>query len=53
MGRKVFETFREITHIEAEQGMTAMDLGIRESSIDLNIEINKVDNGRKTIIDFP
>ena len=53
MGRKVFETFREITHIEADKGKTAMALGIRESSIDLNIEINKTDDDRKIIIDFP
>jgi hypothetical protein len=53
VGRKVFETFRDITHIEAEKGKTAMALGIRDSSIELNIEINEEDAGRKIIIDFP
>jgi hypothetical protein len=53
VGRKVVDTFREITHIEADKGKTAMALGIRESSIDLNIEINKADDGRKIIIDLP
>ncbi len=53
VGRKVFETFREITHIEVDKGKTAMALGIRDSSIELNIEINKEDNCRKITIDFP
>ncbi len=53
VGRKVFETFREITHIEVDKGKTAMALGIRDSSIELNIEINKADNCRKITIDFP
>lgn len=53
VGSKVFEAFRKITHIEQEKGKTAMALGIRESSIDLNVEINNAVDGRKITIEFP
>lgn len=53
VGRKVLKTFRDITHIEAKKGKTAMALGIRDSSIELNVEINEEGAGRKIIIEFP
>jgi hypothetical protein len=52
-GRKIFETFREMTHIDADKGKTALALGIRDSSIDLNVKIRMKDGTEKISIGFP
>ena len=53
VGRKIFEAFRDITHIDADKGRTALALGIRDSSIDLNIKIKKKEGSNKITIAFP
>ena len=52
-GLKIFETFREMTHIDAERGKTALALGIRDSSIELNLKIRMKDGTEKISIGFP
>lgn len=53
VGRKIFDAFREITHIDADKGKTALALGIRDSSIELNVKIKKKTSGEKISIAFP
>lgn len=53
VGNQVFEAVREITHIDGTMGDTALALGIRDSSIDLNFNILE-EVGKETItIAFP
>jgi hypothetical protein len=53
VGRKIYGTFKDITHIDADKGKTALALGIRDSSIDLNVQIDKTGDGGKITINFP
>lgn len=53
VGREIFDAFREITHIDADKGKTALALGIRDSSIELNVKIKKKTRGEKITIAFP
>lgn len=50
---KVFDAFREMTHIDTEKGKTALALGIRDSSIDLNVKIKRKKDHEKITIYFP
>jgi hypothetical protein len=50
---KIVEAVGEIAHMEGEKGKTPLALGIRDSSIDLNVKIKKKDEGRKVTIKFP
>jgi hypothetical protein len=52
-GLKIFETFREMTHIDTDKGKTALALGIRDSSIELNVKIRMKDGTEKISIGFP
>jgi hypothetical protein len=52
-GLKIFEAFREMTHIDSEKGKTALALGIRDSSIELNVEIKMKNGKEKVSIGFP
>lgn len=52
-GRRIFEAFRQMTHIDADKGKTALALGIRDSGIDLNVKIKKKNGGEKVTIYFP
>lgn len=52
-GSKIFDIFRQMTHIDADKGKTALALGIRDSGIDLNVKIKKKNGGEKITIHFP
>jgi hypothetical protein len=53
VGQRVFDTLREVTHIDADKGKTALALGVRDSSIELNVKIKKKNGGEKITIHFP
>jgi hypothetical protein len=53
VGQRVFDALREVTHIDADKGKTALALGIRDSSIELNVKIKKKNGGEKIEIHFP
>jgi hypothetical protein len=52
-GRKIFDTFREMTHIDDRKGTSALALGIRDSSIELNVKVKKKTGGEKITVAFP
>lgn len=51
-GKKIFDTLTQITHIENDEGKTQLALGIRNSSIDLNVKIKTKDNKKEFVIKF-
>lgn len=53
IGKKIQETLGKITHIEGGEGKIPLALGIRDSSIDLQIKMKNKDNGKKISIKFP
>lgn len=50
---KIFETVRNITHIEDKKGKTDLALGIRDSSINLKIKVKEGDDKVQIKIKFP
>ena len=52
-GRSIIEAFRGITHLEGEKAKSALALGIRESSIEVNIKVKKEEHGEKVTLEFP
>ena len=49
----IFEAIREITHIESAKGKSQLALGIRDSSLDLEISTKEKDDYKKMTIKFP
>ncbi len=50
---QIIDAMGEITHMEGEKGKTPLALGIRDSSIDVNVKVKKKDGGQKVTIKFP
>ena len=53
VGKKIVDTVREITHIEADKGKIPLALGIRNDSIELDIKFKAKEDKEKIIIKFP
>jgi hypothetical protein len=53
IGKKVIEAAREITHLEGEKGKSPLALGIRDSSIDVEIKVKKDEKGERLTLNFP
>ncbi len=53
VGSRVFDVFREITHIDGAKGETCLALGIMDSSIELSLAIKEKSGKRKISIKFP
>ena len=53
VGEGIFEAVRAMTHIEGDRGDTALALGIRDSSLNLQVKLQKEGNDEKVTIDFP
>ena len=49
----IFEAVREMTHIEGDDGKVGFAMGIRDSSLDLNISVKDKKGNRKISIKFP
>lgn len=53
VAEKIIAAVAEIAHIEGDKGKTPLALGIRDSSIDLNIKLKTTDGGKKVTLKFP
>ncbi len=53
VGSRIFDIFREITHIEDAKGKTSLALGIMDSSVELSLGIKEKKGRRKITIKFP
>ncbi|MBA3009157.1 MAG: hypothetical protein KKF12_20945 [Proteobacteria bacterium] len=49
----VFEVVRDITHIEDAKGKSKFALGLRDSSLELNISVNDKADYKEVTIKFP
>ncbi len=52
VGQNIFSTVREITHIEGDKGKTRLALGMRDSSVDLEVKIKSKSGKEKITIKF-
>jgi hypothetical protein len=53
VGDKIIQAIKEITHIHDKKGRLPLALGIRDSSIDLEIKIKSKEKGNRITIKFP
>jgi hypothetical protein len=53
VGDAIFEACRQMTHIEADKGKTAMALGIRDSSLELKVKLKQKKDFQQITIKFP
>lgn len=53
VGEKIMETLRGITHVEGDKGKSVLALGVRDSSIELNVKVKKDKNGESITLKFP
>lgn len=53
VAEKIIAAVAEIAHIEGDKGKNPLALGIRDSSIDLNIKLKTTDGGKKVTLKFP
>lgn len=53
IGKRIFESLRQITHLEGDKGKTALAMGVREGSIELGVKIKKENEGETITLKFP
>ena len=53
VGAKILEAVREITHIEGDTGKTPLALGIRNDSIEIQVEMDSEEGKEKVTFKFP
>ena len=53
IGERIMKAAREITHIEKQKGKLPVSIGIRDSSINLVLKVEKENDGEKLTIKFP
>jgi hypothetical protein len=52
VGRKVFDVVRAITHID-DKGQTPVVIGIRDSSIEIEVKLDRDGNEEAVVLNFP
>ncbi|MBL0713294.1 MAG: hypothetical protein JJV98_06295 [Desulfosarcina sp.] len=53
VGDKILAAIRKITHIEADKGKTRLALGLRDSSLDLQVKIKSKKGQERVSLKFP
>jgi len=53
IGEKIFEAVKGITHLEGEKGSIPLALGIRDSSLEVVVDVEKDEEGETVTIKFP
>jgi hypothetical protein len=53
IGEKIFQAVREITHLEDKKGKTQLALGIRDSSLDIQVKVKTEEDEEKVTLTFP
>ncbi len=53
IGRRVFDVVKGITHIEADKGDSAVVIGIRDSSIKLEVKLDSDGTQEEVVLKFP
>ena len=52
VGTKIIKAVREITHIEGDKGKTLLALGIRNDSIEIQVEMKSEEGQEKVTLNF-
>jgi hypothetical protein len=52
IGRKVFDVVRDITHIEEDKGVMPVSIGIRDSSVDLEMKVERSGSEEEVVLSF-
>lgn len=53
VGEEIFEAVKSMTHIDGDKGKTALALGIRDSSLSLQVKLKKKGSEERVTIEFP
>ena len=53
IGRKIFDVVKGITHIEGEKGTVQVAMGIRDSSIEMEMKLQDKGGGAELTLNFP
>lgn len=53
VGRRIFDVVQEITHIEKKKGKTPLAIGIRDSSIEITVGMEKDGEAGSVTLEFP
>ncbi len=53
IGRKVLDVVKGITHIEADKGKSALVIGIRDSSVKLEVKLDRDGAQEEVVLKFP
>jgi len=53
IGEKIMETIRGVTHIEGDKGKTPLAVGVRDGSIEINIEVRGEQDHESVTLKFP
>ena len=53
IGHRIVEAVRKITHFEEDKGKGPLALGVRNDSIDLDIEVERESDGETITLKFP
>jgi hypothetical protein len=53
IGRKIFDVIKNITHIEGAAGSTPVAMGIRDSSIEMNMKLREGGDDAEVTLEFP
>ena len=53
IGEKIMQTIRDIIHIEGDEGKSQLALGVRDSSLTIEVKVKTKEEGEKLTIKFP
>lgn len=53
VGREVFDVVKGITHIEGDKGRTPLVVGIRDSSIEIEMKLDRKGAEEEVVLEFP
>jgi hypothetical protein len=53
IGEKIIKAVRDITHLEGEKRETPLAIGIRDGSIEINVNLKKEMDGESVALKFP
>jgi hypothetical protein len=53
IGRKIFDVVKDITHIEGDRGEMPVAVGIRDSSIEVGMKLDRDNGQEEVVLSFP
>jgi hypothetical protein len=53
VGEMIIQAVRKIAHLDGDRGKSSLALGIRDSSIELNVKVKKDEKGESVTLKFP